>query len=195
MISRRIRMALAALAALALLGAATQVLLLPHLTSSVADTFGQGDYRLQTTDGGSFTADTLRGSPSAVFFGYTHCPDVCPTTLGEIAAWQDELSREGKSLRVFFITVDPERDPVEVLKDYVAWVPGVTGVSGSADETAKVVKAFRIYAQKVEQANGQYAMDHTASVFLFDASGRLVEPIGYGEDEGRAMAKLRRLLR
>jgi protein SCO1/2 len=77
---------------------------------------GQGEYRLAATDGGEFTAETLKGQPSAVFFGFTHCPDVCPTTLGDIAGWQEELGDAAKDLRVFFVTVDPERDSVDAAR-------------------------------------------------------------------------------
>ena len=179
---------MAALAAVALLVVA------PWNEDRIADSLGHGDYRLVTTDGGTFTEASLTGTPSAVFFGYTHCPDVCPTTLGEISAWQDELGQEGKELRVFFVTVDPERDTSDLLRDYVSWVPGVTGVTGDRAEIDKAIKAFRIYAKKNQQEDGEYFMDHTATVLLFDAQGRMFEPIGYQEDVDRAVAKLRRLL-
>ena len=167
----------------------------PLLERRLSDDFGRGDYTLSATDGTAFTEDTLRGSPSAVFFGYTHCPDVCPTTLGDVATWEEELSAEGKSLRVYFVTVDPERDTAEFLKDYVSWVPEVRGVTGSRVEIDKAIKAFRIYAQKGPvDADGDYFMDHSALILLFDAEGRMFEPIGYQEDHDRVMAKLRRLL-
>lgn len=155
---------------------------------------GQGDYRLAATDGREFTQDTLKGQPSAVFFGYTHCPDVCPTTLGDIATWQQELGPEARDLRVFFITVDPERDPVETLRDYVSWVPGVIGVSGAPEEIAKAVKAFRIYARKSPTQGGGYNMDHSSTMLLFDRDGQYAGLIAYQEEHERAMTSLRRLL-
>ncbi|RYH02734.1 SCO family protein [Salipiger sp. IMCC34102] len=167
----------------------------PRLNPSVADTFGQGGYDLVTTDGGRFTQETLKGAPSAVFFGFTHCPEVCPTTLGDIAGWQDALSRDGTPpLRTFFVTVDPERDTSELLDDYVSWVPGVTGVTGAPDEIGEAIEAFRVYARKVPLDGGGYTMDHSAMVLLFDAEGRLFEPIGYQEGTDRAIGKIRRLL-
>lgn len=155
---------------------------------------GQGEYRLAATDGGEFTAETLKGQPSAVFFGFTHCPDVCPTTLGDIAGWQEELGDAAKDLRVFFVTVDPERDLVETLREYVSWVPGVIGVSGSPEEIAKAVKAFRIYARKSPLAGGGYNMDHSSMLLLFDRNGEYAGLIGYQEEDARALASLRKLL-
>jgi protein SCO1/2 len=155
---------------------------------------GQGEYRLAATDGGEFTAETLKGQPSAVFFGFTHCPDVCPTTLGDIAGWQEELGDAAKDLRVFFVTVDPERDSVETLREYVSWVPGVIGVSGSPEEIAKAVKAFRIYARKSPLAGGGYNMDHSSMLLLFDRDGEYAGLIGYQEEDARALASLRKLL-
>ncbi|QHQ33849.1 SCO family protein [Algicella marina] len=166
----------------------------PAVQQSVADGFGAGEYRLTTTSGQPFTEASLKGQPSAVFFGFTHCPEVCPTTLGDIASWQEELGEAASDLNVYFVTVDPERDTVEQLGEYVSWVPGVEGVSGPREEIDKAIKAFRVYARKVPLDDGDYTMDHSASVLLFDDTGRLFEPIGYGEGFDRAIEKLRRLL-
>lgn len=157
-------------------------------------TLGQGEYRLAATDGSEFTAETLKGHPSAVFFGFTHCPDVCPTTLGDIAGWQAELGPAADDLRVFFVTVDPERDSVEKLREYVSWVPGVTGVSGSPEEIAKAVKAFRIYARKSPLDGGGYNMDHSSMLLLFDRNGEYAGLIAYQEGDARALTSLRKLL-
>jgi len=181
------------LATLALIALLWVQVIAPRLTRSVAETLGQGDYRLAATDGTVFTQETLRGAPSAVFFGFTHCPEVCPTTLGDIAGWQETLAAGGRQLRVFFVTVDPERDSVELLGDYVSWVPGVVGVSGTRAEIDKALKAFRIYSGKVPLDDGGYAMDHSANLLLFDASGTFFEPIGYQEAPARVDAKLMRL--
>jgi len=166
----------------------------PQLNTSIANTLGRGDYVLSATDGSTFTQDTLKGAPSAVFFGFTHCPEVCPTTLGDIAAWQAALGPDGEKLRVFFVTVDPERDTPAVLGEYLSWVPGVVGVSGSRAEIDKAIRAFRVYAAKVPLENGDYTMDHSANVMLFDRTGRFYEPIGYQEGNDRAVAKIRRLV-
>ncbi|OSP56137.1 SCO family protein [Pseudoruegeria sp. SK021] len=167
----------------------------PRMTETVADTLGRGDYVLTGTDGSVVTEDTLKGTPTAVFFGFTHCPEVCPTTLGDVADWQEALAEDGEALRVLFFTVDPERDTAEVLSDYVSWVPGVVGVTGTTEEMTKATKAFRVYAQKVPLENGHYTMDHSASVLLFDKSGTFFEPIGYQEGYDRAVAKIRRMIK
>ncbi|WP_375688559.1 SCO family protein [Pseudooceanicola sp. LIPI14-2-Ac024] len=164
----------------------------PTFEQSLVDTIGPGEYVLQTTDGGTFTEASLEGEPTAVFFGFTHCPEVCPTTLGDIATWQEELGPDNQ-LRVYFVTVDPERDTAALLRDYVSWAPGVTGVTGSPEEVEKALRAFRIYARKVELEGGDYTMDHSANVLLFDENGAFFEPIGYQEDYDRVIAKIRRL--
>ena len=169
-------------------------ILAPSMTQTVASTLGQGDYALTATDGTPFTQATLRGTPSAVFFGFTHCPEVCPTTMGDIASWKDELTKDGTDLRAFFVTVDPERDTLGVLKDYVSWAPGITGVTGTPEEIRKAIQVFRIYASKVPLQSGGYTMDHSASVLLFDRKGHLFEPIGYQEGFDRAIRKIKRML-
>lgn len=179
------------LALLALIAVAWVRVIGPKFEAGLADTIGPGDYHLTTTGGEPFTEATLKGSPSAVFFGFTHCPEVCPTSLGDIAAFQEELGDE--QIRVFFVTVDPERDTVDQLRDYVGWAPGVQGVSGTREEIDKAIKAFRIYARKVPLEDGGYTMDHSANILLFDRRGRFFEPIGYQEDLDRAVAKIRRM--
>lgn len=164
----------------------------PTFEQSLADTIGPGDYELVTTSGETFTEGTLEGGPSAIFFGFTHCPEVCPTSLGDIATWQEELGPD-EQLRVFFVTVDPERDTVDVLRDYVTWVPGAEGVSGTPEEVEKALRAFRVYARKVPLDGGDYTMDHSANVLLFDEDGRFFEPVGYQEDFDRVLAKIRRM--
>ena len=193
MTAPRLRLVLWGLVALALAAVLWVQVIGPRLRPAITATLGQGDYALTATDGTTFTEDTLKGTPSAVFFGFTHCPEVCPTTLGDIATWQDALADDGTPLRVFFVTVDPERDTEAVLRDYVSWVPGVMGVTGTPEEVAKAVRAFKIYARKVP-IDGGYTMDHSASILLFDRKGRLFEPIGYQEGDTRALDKIRRLL-
>lgn len=166
----------------------------PWLAAQAEAKIGQGDYELAGTDGSNFTSDTLSGTPSAVFFGFTHCPEVCPTTMGDIATWKEELGDAAKDLRVFFVTVDPERDTAEVLDDYVSWVPDVTGVTGSPEQIDAAIHAFGVVARKVPLEGDDYTMDHSASVRLFDGSGRYVGSIAYQEDPAEAMRKLRELV-
>ncbi len=152
---------------------------------------GRGDYQLVIDNGAPFTEATLRGQPSLVFFGFTHCPDVCPTTIGDIAGWKDDLGELGSELRVFLITVDRERDTPEMLRDYVGWIDGGQGVTGTAEEMQNAIRAFRIYASRVPLENGDYTMNHTAYVMLFDAEGRFNQIFNYQEDPAQVVAKLR----
>lgn len=188
------RLALWGLVALALLAVAWFQFIAPRLNAALGDTLGHGDYRLETTDGGEFTQATLKGGPSLVFFGFTHCPEVCPTTLADISVWQDELGQKADDLRVFFVTVDPERDTVDALEDYVGWVPNAVGVTGTPEEVEKAISAFHIYARKVPLEDGDYTMDHSAYVMVYDRNGRFVAPIGYQEDYERALATLQRVI-
>ncbi|MBJ3785925.1 SCO family protein [Devosia sediminis] len=155
---------------------------------------GQGDYQLATTSGEAFTAASLVGSPSMVFFGFTHCPEVCPTSLAEMTTWYEALGDEARDLKSFFITVDPERDTADVVADYVGWTGHVTGVTGSVEETAKATASWAVYAEKVPLEGADYTMDHTASIFLINAEGEFEGTIAYRESSDTALAKLRRLL-
>jgi protein SCO1/2 len=162
-----------------------------------AANFGQGDYRLETAAGQPFTEASLAGAPSLLFFGYTHCPDVCPTTMADMALWFHELGPEGKALRAFFVSVDPSRDTPAVLGDYVKAVSDrITGVTGSQAETDKIEQAWGIYAAKVPAADGgaDYTMNHTATVYLVDSKGRFQGTIAYQEDDATALKKLRNLI-
>lgn len=191
---RRLRLGLWGAVLVVGLGASWLFLSGPQTEPQVTDTLGQGDYRLETTDGQPFTQASLRGQPSLVFFGFTHCPDVCPTTMGEIMGWKDELGPEGAALKTWFVTVDPERDTVDVLRDYVGWLPGTTGVTGTVGQTEKALQAFRIFARKAPLEGGEYSMDHSAYVMLFDANGRYSQIFGYQEPPDQVVGKLRRFL-
>ncbi|WOI55527.1 SCO family protein [Palleronia sp. LCG004] len=181
------------LVAIAVLGLVWTTMGRDQGSSAVADTIGKGDYELVTSDGTAFTEESLKGTPSAVFFGFTYCPDICPTTIADVAKWQEVMEEEGHDLQAFFVTVDPERDTQEAMRDYVSWAPGVTGVTGSPEAVQEAIDDFRIYARKVELDGGGYTMDHSSAVLLFDENGTLFEPVGYGEGIERATDKLRRL--
>lgn len=161
---------------------------------SVSANLGDGDYRLTTASGETFTRESLVGHPSMLFFGFTHCPEVCPTSLAEMAAWYEALGEEAKDLKAYFISVDPERDTAEIIGDYVSWTGHVTGITGTPEEIEKTAKAWAIYYQKVPIEGGDYTMDHTASVFLLNRDGNFEGTIAYREDTATALAKLRKLL-
>ncbi|MGV8951966.1 MAG: SCO family protein [Cypionkella sp.] len=180
-----------AVAALGLTAATAAVLLRPPAGAS----FGGGTYSLLDQNGNTIDQTMFQGHPSALFFGYTHCPDVCPTTMAEMATWFQELGDEGKDLRAYFVTVDPQRDTPAIMGDYVSWVSDrITGVTGEPSEIDKIVKAWGIYAKKVPLGGDEYSMDHTASVFLLNAKGEFEGTIAYREDAATALGKLRNLL-
>lgn len=134
-----------------------------------------GPFRLVDQNGATVTEKALEGSPSLVFFGFTHCPDVCPTALQEITTIYDALGANGDRLKSFFITVDPERDTPETLKLYLSSFDGrIRGLSGDRASIDAALKQFRVYARKVPLEGGGYTMDHTALIYLFDRRGRFV---------------------
>ena len=192
---RDLRMVLWALVAVAALSATGLYAYATMVRTAPAQSLGAGDYRLETATGDVFTRDSLNGSPSMVFFGFTHCPEVCPTSLAEMASWYETLGDEAKDLKAYFVTVDPERDTAEVIGDYVAWTGRVTGVTGTPVEIEKALKAWAVYAEKVPLEDGDYTMDHTASVFLLNDRGEFEGTIAYRESSDTAIAKLRRLLK
>ncbi|WP_395688277.1 SCO family protein [Aestuariivirga sp.] len=154
-----------------------------------------GPFELASSRGGTIDSDDLLGQPYAVFFGFTHCPEVCPTTLYEISNVLSSLGEAAKNMKILFITVDPERDTVDVMKDYLAnFDPRIEGLVPTADQLPGLASDFRIYHAKSPTSDGSYTMDHTASIFLFDADGQFAGTLSYGEAPEMRAAKLRRLL-
>ena len=156
-------------------------------------------FTLVSQTGQPITERALRGKPTALFFGFTHCPEVCPTTLFELGGWMEKVDPQGNKLQAYFVTVDPERDTPEIMNEYVSNVSKrITGISGPPDKIAEVIKGFRVYAKKVpvdeNNPNGDYTMDHTASVFLLDSAGRFAGTISYGENPDTAIKKLENLV-
>ncbi|MCA3554772.1 SCO family protein [Aestuariivirga sp.] len=154
-----------------------------------------GPFVLASSRGGVVDSKKLAGKPYAVFFGFTHCPEVCPTTLYEMSNSLAALGDVAKDFRVFFITVDPERDTLEAMKDYVAnFDPRIEALVPTEDQLKQLAPDFRVYYARVPTNDGGYTMDHTASIFLFDSSGRFSGTISYGEAAEMRQAKLRKLL-
>lgn len=157
-------------------------------------------FQLVAQNGQPVTEQAFRGKPTALFFGFTHCPEVCPTTLFELDGWLKQVDPDAKRLQAYFVTVDPERDTPEVLGRYISNVTDrVTGIAGDPAKVAEVVKGFRVYAKKVPldeaKPDGDYTMDHTASIFLLDAEGRFKGTIAYGENPETAVKKLENLMK
>jgi len=151
-------------------------------------------FTLVDQTGKEITEAAFRGAPSALFFGFTHCPEICPTTLFELDGWFATLGDEGKNIRGWFVTVDPERDTPEILEAYVGNVSErIVGITGEPAKVEAMVRSFGIYFKRVELEGGDYTMDHTASVLLLDRKGDFAGTISYGENPETAIAKLKRL--
>lgn len=160
---------------------------------TVAQAFG-APFELVDHNGEQITEAAFRGAPSVIFFGFTHCPEVCPTTLFELDGWLDQLGPEGEAINAYFVSIDPERDTPEILGTYVGNVSDrVTGITGDADKVAEMAKAYAIYVKRIELEGGDYTMDHTASILMLNAQGDFVGTIAYGENPDTAVAKLQRL--
>lgn len=154
-----------------------------------------GPFRLTDQTGATLSDADLKGRPFAVFFGFTHCPEICPTTLWEMSQALAALGPDGDRLRVLFVTVDPERDRPEMLREYLqSFDHRITGLTGTPEEIAAVAKSYRVYWRKVPTTDGDYTMDHSAMVYLMDAEGRFHDVIAYGTPEPERLAALRRLL-
>jgi protein SCO1 len=165
--------AIATLVAAAVLGVAAFMLASGPQRSRAA--LIGGAFSLQAGDGKIVSDQTLRGRPFLVYFGYTHCPDVCPTELARIS---DILNQMGdKPIPALFITVDPERDTPQIMQDYVSsFNPAIVGLSGSQQAVEAAEKTFRVFARKGEkQPDGDYSMDHSSIVYLMDKNGAFVE--------------------
>ncbi|SJZ63343.1 SCO family protein [Consotaella salsifontis] len=152
-------------------------------------------FALVDQDGQPVTEAVFQGRPTAVFFGYTHCPDVCPTSLYEMAGYQESLKAEGHDLQVVFVSVDPTRDTSEILKNYLSALDAnIVGITGDPQKVAAMAKGWGIYSEKVPgDEPDEYTMNHTATIFLLDGKGRLKSTIAFGEDPKSAAEKLENL--
>jgi protein SCO1/2 len=153
-----------------------------------------GPFSLSGSNGRSVTQRDFSGAPTLVFFGYTHCPDVCPATLLEMSEVLRALGPDKKAAALF-ITVDPERDTPDVLKDYLSsFDPRILGVTGSREAVERVLKEFRVYSRKVPGEGEEYTMDHTALVYLMDKQWRFVRPFRLDRKPDEAAADLAKYL-
>jgi len=155
------------------------ILFLAGRSSSVGPAIAAvgGPFQLVDQDGKTVSDADMKGRPFLVYFGYTHCPDVCPTTLFEMSQMLHALGPDAGRIGALFITVDPERDTPAVLKDYLAsFDPHLRGLTGGPAAVDAALKAYRVYAKKVPLKDGDYTMDHTAVVYLMDKNGRFVAP-------------------
>jgi protein SCO1/2 len=154
-----------------------------------------GPFRLIDHNGRAVSEQDFKGEPFIVFFGFTNCPDICPTTLFEMSEVLKRLGPDANKTAALFISVDPERDTPEKLKDYVSsFHPRIFGLTGTPEEIAAVEREFRVYAKKVPLKDGDYTMDHTAVVYLMGKDGRFVAPFNLKKSADEAAADLRRWL-
>lgn len=190
---KRFRIVLWSLVAVAAAGAIALYVLRPP---AGAGAVSGSDFAMESTKGGTFTQADLKGTPSLVFFGYTYCPDVCPTTLAESMGWREDTGVGYDRMRTILVTVDPERDTKDVLADYVgAFDENIIGLTGTQQQTEAIKASFGVYSEKGEtDATGGYIMNHTATVFLLDGDGNLASTIAYGENTATAEAKIKRLI-
>jgi len=187
--------AIAAAALLVLAGCGRPEAPVFKLTDVTGASFGKS---LELTDhnGQPRTLADFKGKVVTLFFGFTHCPDVCPTTMVEMANVMKELGPDAARVQVLFVTVDPERDTAEVLRRYVpAFHPSFLGLRGSAEETAKVAKEFKIHFQKQKLASGGYTVDHSAGTYILDGEGRLRLFAQYGTGAPALLHDIRQLLK
>lgn len=154
-----------------------------------------GPFRLKSQTGEIVSSAALEGRPYAIFFGFTRCPEICPTTMMDMQRLLDRLGPEANDFRVYFVSVDPERDTPEVLRSFLSsFDPRIVGLTGTPVEIAGIAKAFGVYYRKTPLSGDDYTMDHSAFVYLMDARGTYADSLGYQENEDRALAKLSALL-
>ncbi len=174
-----------------------------------------GPFQLTDQAGQTVTEKNLRGRPTLIFFGFTHCPDICPTSLFEIsevlrAMGEPDIcptslfeisevlramGEDADRVNAYFISVDPERDTTAAMKDYLSsFDPHLKGLTGDPNEVAKVISAYRVYARKVPLKEGDYTMDHTALIYLMDRDGKFVSPFNLKRTPEEAAADLKRYL-
>jgi protein SCO1/2 len=156
-----------------------------------------GPFQLIDQNGKPITDQDMKGRPFLVFFGFTHCPDICPTTLFDVSELMRVLGKDADRAGALFITVDPERDTPAVMKDYLAsFDPHLRAATGDVAAIEAAEKAYRVYAKKVpsDKDKGDYSMDHTALVYLMDKQGRFVAPFNLKRSPEVSAAELRKYM-
>jgi protein SCO1 len=153
-----------------------------------------GPFTLIGADGRPFSSAKLNGKPYAIFFGFTHCPDVCPTTLARLVKLRNQLAPGKPGFEILFVSVDPERDKPSDVGQYTSLFNSpIIGLTGSPAQVEQVKKQFGIFSQKVPQPGGDYTVNHTSTVLLFDRNGNFAGTIATDEGDEPALAKLQRL--
>src|SRR3954469_7593081 len=154
-----------------------------------------GPFQLTDQAGQTVTEQNLKGKPTLIFFGFTHCPDVCPTSLFEISEVLKAMGKDADRVNALFVSVDPERDTAAAMKDYLSsFDPHLKGLTGNPESIAKVLSAYRVYSKKVPLKDGDYTMDHTALIYLMDREGRFVSPFNLKRTPAEAATDLKKYL-
>ena len=154
-----------------------------------------GPFQFTDQSGATVTDKDLKGKPTLIFFGFTHCPDVCPTSLFEISEILRAMGKDADRVNAYFISVDPERDNAAAMKDYLSsFDPHLRGLSGDPAAVQKVITEYRVYAKKVPLKDGDYTMDHTALIYLMDRDGKFVAPFNVNRKPEEAASDLKRYL-
>lgn len=153
-----------------------------------------GPFTLVDDTGAPVTEKTLAGKPYAIYFGYTFCPEVCPTTLLDLSRWIKKLGSDADKLNYVFVTVDPERDTVWSMHNYLSsFDKHIRGYTGTPAEIAQIAKEYRVYYKKIPAADGSYTMDHSSIIYLMGPDDKFVTIIHYQEDDASAIGKLKNL--
>jgi protein SCO1/2 len=154
-----------------------------------------GKFSLIDDNGKPFTDAELKGKWHLVFFGYTHCPDVCPTALNDLSLALDKLGAKKSKIEIVFITVDPERDTPAVLKSYVESFGGaIVGLTGTPDAVAQAAQDYRVYYAKHPRADGGYDMDHSALIYVMDPEGRFTATFTPDDSEDTIVSRMAKLV-
>ena len=154
-----------------------------------------GPFNLVNHRGEVVNESILSGRRHAMFFGFTNCPDVCPTTLMDAAGWLKQLGKDAENVDFYFVTVDPQRDTPVILNEYVnAFDPRITGLTGDTKQIEQTLRSYKVYAKRVELEDDEYTMDHSAQVMLFRSDGTFQGTISYNENPDTAIKKLRLLI-
>ncbi len=186
----------AALAAVALAGGAW---LASRPVPAKVESFGEpsvgGPFQLVDQHGAVVTDKALKGRPSLVFFGFTYCPEVCPTTLTHMSAWLKALGPDADKLNVLFISVDPDRDtPAQMAKYLSAFDPRIRGLTGTQAQTDKVADEYHVYHKKVPLPGGSYTVDHSAVIYELGRDGKFAGVLTYEEPDSEALGSIRKLI-
>jgi protein SCO1/2 len=153
-----------------------------------------GPFALVDDTGAPVTDKTLAGKPYAMYFGYTYCPEFCPTTLLDLSRWIKQLGPDADKLNYVFVTIDPERDTPQLMHLYLSsFDKRIRGFTGTPEQIARIAKEYRVYYKKIPQDDGTYAMDHSTVMYLMEADGTFDTVIPYQEDDASTVAKLKSL--